>query len=224
MQRIVVIDYGMGNLRSVSKAIESVADGDEVVVTSDADIIASADRIVCPGQGAAADCMAALGDAGVVESIQQLMGSRPFMGICMGLQVLLTHSEENEGIDCLNLLPGQVRRFDNPLFDQTKFDKTKPDEHAQRLKVPHMGWSKVDQARSHPLWSGIDDGARFYFAHSYYCAPDSDEAVVGRCNYGKEFAVAVAQTKLFACQFHPEKSARDGLQLLRNFISWDGSV
>lgn len=214
MQRIAVIDYGMGNLRSVSKAIECVAENDEVLVTSDADIIASADRIVCPGQGAAADCMAALANANLVEPIKELIGSRPFMGICMGLQVLLTHSEENDGIDCMNVLPGQVKRFSRPLNDANGI----------RLKVPHMGWSKVSHTKSHPMWNDVDDGARYYFAHSYYCAPDDEASVVGSCEYGKSFAVAMTSVNLFACQFHPEKSSRDGLQLLRNFVAWDGAA
>lgn len=214
MQRIVVIDYGMGNLRSVSKAIECVAADDEVLVTADLALIASADRIVCPGQGAAADCMAALTNAGLVDSVKELIGTRPFMGICMGLQVLLTHSEENDGIDCMNVLPGEVKRFNKPLIDS---DGT-------RLKVPHMGWSKVSHAMSHPMWDGISDGSRYYFAHSYYCAPENSASVVGTCEYGIEFAVAMAQKNLFACQFHPEKSARDGLQLLRNFVAWDGAA
>lgn len=214
MQRIAVIDYGMGNLRSVSKAIESVAENDEVVVTSDAEVIASADRIVCPGQGAAADCMAALTDAKLIEPIQELIGSRPFMGICMGLQVLLTHSEENDGIDCMNVLPGQVKRFNHPLTDSG----------GQRLKVPHMGWSKVTQTKPHPMWNSIDDDSRYYFAHSFYCAPDDQASVVGSCDYGHRFAVAMTHANLFACQFHPEKSARNGLQLLSNFVKWDGEA
>jgi len=214
MQRIAVIDYGMGNLRSVSKALECVAADDEVLVTADPVLIESADKVVCPGQGAAADCMAALTDAGLVETIVALIGSRPFLGICMGLQVLLTRSEENDGIDCMNLLPGQVRRFHRPLLDTD----------AQRLKVPHMGWSRVSQPRSHPIWRGIDDGARFYFAHSYYCVPDDKDCVFGTCHYGVEFAVAMAAKQLFACQFHPEKSSNEGLALLRNFVEWDGAT
>jgi len=214
MQRIAVIDYGMGNLRSVSKAIECVATNDEVLVTSDPAKIISADRIVCPGQGAAADCMAALQHANLVEPIKEVIGTRPFMGICMGLQVLLTHSEENDGIDCINVLPGQVKRFKRPL---TNTD-------GGRLKVPHMGWSKVNQTHPHPMWNGVADGARYYFAHSYYCVPDNSESVVGSCEYGLEFCVALASPNLFACQFHPEKSAKDGLQLLKNFIDWNGAV
>jgi len=218
MQRIAVIDYGMGNLRSVSKAIECVAPNDEVLVTSNSKQIASADRIVCPGQGAAADCMAALNDAQLVEPIKAIIGTRPFMGICMGLQVLLSQSEENGGVDCMNVLPGQVKRFGRPLMSS---------DH-QRLKVPHMGWSEVKQtqslSQSHSMWNGISDGARFYFAHSYYCVPDDVMSVVGSCVYGNEFCVAVAAKQLFACQFHPEKSGKDGLQLLRNFVAWDGAA
>jgi len=214
MQRIAVIDYGMGNLRSVSKAIECVAENAEVLVSSDSQLISSADRIVCPGQGAAADCMAALTDAGLTQTIKDLIGSRPFMGICMGLQVLLTRSEENDGVDCMNVIPGQVSRFEKPLIDDA----------GNRLKVPHMGWSEVSHTLAHPMWEGIKDSARYYFAHSYYCKPDGKDSVVGSCHYGIDFAVAVADKNLFACQFHPEKSARDGLQLLRNFVAWDGKA
>lgn len=211
MQKIAVIDYGMGNLRSVSKAIEHVADNAEVVVSSDARVIESADRVVCPGQGAAADCMAALHESGLTQTILDIAGTRPFLGICMGYQVLLTHSEENGGVDCLDIVPGRVSRFADPLFDSGK-----------RLKVPHMGWSEVRHARSHALWANIADDSRFYFAHSYYCEPEDAGAVAGTCHYGHDIAVAVAAPNLFACQFHPEKSARDGLQLLKNFASWDG--
>jgi len=212
MQRIAVIDYGMGNLRSVSKALEHVAPNDEVVVTSDAHVIASAERIVCPGQGAAADCMSALHAGGLVQTIVDTIDTRPFLGICMGLQVLLSMSEENGGIQCVDVLDGKVKRFATPLLDAD----------SNRLKVPHMGWSEVSQQRSHALWQGVADNARFYFAHSYYCSPSAEEVVVGTCDYGHPFAVAVARHGLFACQFHPEKSARDGLQLLRNFTQWDG--
>lgn len=214
MQRIAVIDYGMGNLRSVAKAIESVAEQHEVVVTSNASAIETADKIVCPGQGAAADCMAALHEHQLVDLIRSMVGTVPFLGICMGLQVLLSRSEENGGVDCINCLPGKVQRFAAPLTDDT----------GQRLKVPHMGWSKVRQQSSHSLWQAIPDDARFYFAHSYYCKPDNAEQVTGVCDYGHEFAVALADKNVFACQFHPEKSAKHGLQLLSNFVGWDGSV
>jgi len=210
MQRIAVIDYGMGNLRSVSKALERVAPRDEILVSSDAAVIASADRIVFPGQGAAKDCMLALHQSGLAQTVINTIDTRPFLGICMGFQVLLSHSDENGGIDCLDLVPGNVVRFAQPLVD----------EQGGRLKVPHMGWSPVSQRRSHPLWVGIADGARFYFAHSYLCVPNDDDTVTGRCHYGSDFAVAIARPGLFACQFHPEKSADDGLKLLQNFVEW----
>ena len=214
MQRIAVIDYGMGNLRSVSKALETVAPDDEVLVSSEADQIAAADRIVCPGQGAARDCMRALHETGMGAVVERVIDTRPFLGICMGYQVLLSRSEENEGVACLDLVPGEVRRFDTPLHDTD----------GQRLKVPHMGWSPVAQCGLHPLWSGIDDGARFYFAHSYYCVPAETGLVSGRTTYGPSFAASVARPNVFACQFHPEKSAADGLRLLANFTTWDGST
>ncbi len=215
MQRITVIDYGMGNLRSVSKALEHVVAADtEVRVSSDRSLIAESDRIVCPGQGAAMDCMQQLRehamDKAVVDSIR---GGKPFLGICMGLQVLLGESEENEGTECLNILPGKVRRFTQPLTDT---------DSGEKLKVPHMGWSRVEQIRAHPLWKNIDNGARFYFCHSYYVEPANSDLTIGRCVYGQAFSASLARENIFACQFHPEKSARDGLQLLRNFSLWDG--
>ena len=212
MQRIAVIDYGMGNLRSVSKALERVAPDDEVVVSADAAVIGASDRIVCPGQGAARDCMAALHASGLGRVVLDTVDTRPFLGICMGLQVLLGESDENGGVACLGVVPGRVVRFDDPLVDA----------NGERLKVPHMGWSPVRRTREHALWSGIDDGARFYFAHSYVCEPDDAALVAGTCQYGREFAVALAYPGFFACQFHPEKSARDGLRLLANFVAWDG--
>jgi glutamine amidotransferase len=212
MNRIAVIDYGMGNLRSVSKAIEHVAPDDEIIVTGDSETIRAADKIVCPGQGAAADCMRALRENGLTEIIGDVIGSRPFLGICMGFQVLFDNSEENEGVSCLGHLPGQVRRFSEPLLDA--------DGH--RLKVPHMGWSQVAHSRAHPLWQGIANQSRFYFAHSYFCVPADVTLATGVCNYGQDIVVSVASDKVFACQFHPEKSADDGLQLLRNFVHWNG--
>lgn len=210
MQRIAVIDYGMGNLHSVAKAIEHVAPEHEVVVTDDQSLIRSADKIVCPGQGAAADCMAAIRQHGLESLLKDALSAQPFLGICMGFQVLFDHSEENGGVDCLSVLPGQAKRFAQPLLTANN----------ERLKVPHMGWSQVAHARQHPLWHGIQDNARFYFAHSYYCVPSNSESVTGYCDYGSRIAVAVAQDNVFACQFHPEKSANDGLTLLRNFVQW----
>ncbi len=213
MQRIAVIDYGMGNLRSVSKALELVAPGADVIVTADSSIIGSADRVVCPGQGAAADCMKALQAANLTSVIVEAVSSRPFLGICMGLQVMLSASEENLGVGCLNVIPGTVKRFANPLLSRT----------GERFKVPHMGWSKVEQTHSHALWHGIDNDARFYFAHSYYCVPVDQSVSFGVCDYGHEFTVTLAKANLFACQFHPEKSSKDGLRLLANFTQWAGS-
>jgi glutamine amidotransferase len=212
-QRVAVIDYGMGNLRSVSKAIEHVAPDADVVVSDDANTILSADRIVCPGQGAARDCMAALAQSDLDQVVVQGMASRPFLGICMGCQVLLTRSEENGGVDCLDVVPGVARRFDSPLLD----------DNGERLKIPHMGWSEVMHTRDHPLWQDIPDGARFYFAHSYYCDIQDEAAVAGRAVYGRNIPVAAGGEGWFACQFHPEKSAQDGLQLLKNFVSWNGT-
>ncbi len=212
-QRIAVIDYGMGNLRSVAKALEHVAPDAEVVVSSDAAIIDSADRIVCPGQGAAGDCMQALRESGMDQVVLRTVETRPFLGICMGLQVLLTHSDENGGVDCLGVIKGGVKRLADPVSGA-----------GTRLKVPHMGWSQVRHRRAHALWQGIDDETRFYFAHSYYCVPDNAMAVVGDCDYGVLIDVALAGPGLFACQFHPEKSAREGLQLLRNFTVWRGGA
>ena len=212
MQRIAVIDYGMGNLRSVSRALEKVAPDAEVVVSGDADLIASSDRVVCPGQGAARDCMAALHESGLGRTVRETVDTRPFLGICMGLQVLLERSDENGGVPCLGVVPGRVVRFADPLLGAD----------GGRLKVPHMGWSPVRQAADHALWAGIADGARFYFAHSYVCEPDDPALAVGTCEHGREFAAAIAYPGFFACQFHPEKSSADGLRLLANFVGWDG--
>ena len=216
MQRIAVIDYGMGNLRSVSKAVEHVAPNDSVQVTSDANIIKEADRIICPGQGAAADCMQALRDHELVSAIKDVSQTRPFFGICMGLQVLLSRSDENGGVDCLDVLQGSVKRFAAPLVSAT----------GERLKVPHMGWSPVVRTDAHhgghPMWQGIPEGTRFYFAHSYFCVPSNDEHVAAHTDYGQPIAVALAADNVFACQFHPEKSSDSGLKLLENFVRWKG--
>lgn len=214
MQRIAVIDYGMGNLRSVSKALEHVVgESTEVVVTSDESIIADSDRVVCPGQGAAKDCMSQLQASNMDKAVRDVIqDGRPFMGICMGLQVLLTRSDENDGTDCLGIIQGNVLKFADSLVDTDK----------QRLKVPHMGWSEVKQSQAHPMWAGIEPGSRFYFCHSYYVVPDDLVSAVGECTYGNTFTATIARDNIFACQFHPEKSAKDGLKLLANFAVWDG--
>lgn len=209
-QKIAVIDYGMGNLRSVSKAVEHVAADAEVRVTDDADWIAAADRVVFPGQGAARDCMAAIGEHHVRQAVLDAARNKPFLGICMGLQVLLSHSEENGGTDLLGLFPGEVVRFPSDM----------PGDGDLPLKIPHMGWSRVDQTRAHPLWQGIEDGSRFYFVHSYHVVPEDETLVAATTDYGIRFNCAIARDNLFAVQFHPEKSADAGLQLLENFVNW----
>jgi len=214
-QTIAVIDYGMGNLRSVAKAIEHVADGATVLVTRDDADIRNADRVVFPGQGAARDCMAQLRAHNVLESIRGAFADKPFLGICMGLQVLFDRSDENHGVDCLGLIRGTVHAFASDLRDS---------QAGVRLPVPQMGWNQVWQADSnHPLWRGIDEGARFYYCNSYYVSPQDHMLAAGRSHYGNGFTCAIAQDNVFACQFHPEKSADNGLQLLRNFARWNGA-
>lgn len=213
---VAVIDYGMGNLRSVAKAVEHAAEGScEVIVTDNAEHIAGADRVIVPGQGAARDCMQAIGQHGVGKIIADTIAHKPFLGICMGMQVLLDRSEEHGGTDCLGLLKGQVRRFAHGLKD--------PDSGA-RLSVPQMGWNRVDTVMEHPLWEGIASGERFYFANSYFADPEDKNVIAGRTTYGSDFASALAFGCAFAVQFHPEKSQRAGLRLLSNFLRWDGKV
>lgn len=209
--KVTVIDYGMGNLRSVAKALESVApQGTEVCVSSRASDIIDADRVVLPGQGAAAACMAAIEECGLRSPILDAIQAKPFLGICMGLQVLFEHSAENNGVACLGVVPGQVRAFEADLRDE---------QTQEPLTVPAMGWNRVAQCR-HPLWQGIDDNSHFYFAHSYYTRPTDPSLEVGRSSYGAGFTSAIARDNLFACQFHPEKSASQGLKLLGNFLRW----
>jgi glutamine amidotransferase len=209
-KNIVVIDYGMGNLRSVSKAIEHVVEpGDRVVVSDDPTTIAAADHVVFPGQGAARDCMAAISDHHLNRAILDAARHKPFLGICMGLQVLLDFSEENGGTALLGLIPGQVRRFGEMR-----------DAAGQRLKIPHMGWNRVRQGAPHPLWEGIAEQSRFYFVHSYHVVPQAEGLVAASTDYGICFTSAIADGNLFAVQFHPEKSAEAGLRLLRNFVNW----
>jgi glutamine amidotransferase len=213
MQTIAVVDYGMGNLRSVVNALEAVGRTiDRVLLTSDPEQVRSADKVVFPGQGAAGDCMRAIDEYGLREAVIEAAGERPFLGICMGLQVLIDYSEENQGTDCLGYLPGRVRYFGDDHRDRD----------GPRLKIPHMGWNRVEQARPHPLWDSIADGSRFYFVHSYYLELPDTDLVAGRTDYGFDFTSAIARDNLFALQCHPEKSADTGLQLLRNFVNWDG--
>ena len=212
---IAVIDYGMGNLRSVSKALEHVALDHQVVrITSDADVIAEAERVVFPGQGAARDCMQHLAERKLLDVVVKAAREKPFLGICMGMQVLLTHSEENGGVDCMGMYPGEVKAFADVSLREKMVD----------CKIPHMGWNAVFQKQQHPMWEGILDGSRFYFVHSYYAAPEDDSIIAGTTEYGIEFVSAIACDNVFAVQFHPEKSAHDGLQLLNNFCRWDGTL
>lgn len=214
-ETIAVIDYGMGNLRSVVKALEHVASNQQKVILTDSDQeIASAQRVVFPGQGAARDCMSAIDEHRLREIISDAARNKPFLGICMGMQVLVEHSEENAGTDCLGVYPGQVKYFGSQLTDDA----------GEKLKVPHMGWNQVRQTRQHPLWEGIDDNSRFYFVHSYYLDTEAPDLEVGHCVYGKEFTCAIAKDNVFAMQCHPEKSADAGLRLLSNFVQWDGQA
>ena len=210
MQKIVIVDYNLGNLRSVSKAIEHVAADAEVMVTDDADAIRSADRVVFPGQGAARDCMAAISDHHVERAVREAASAKPFLGICMGLQVLMDYSEENAGTALLGMIPGRVQRFRGGSRGANGLP----------LKIPHMGWSQVDQTLDHPLWHGIPDHGRFYFVHSYYVLPEDPQLTAATTEYGERFTCAIARGNLFAVQFHPEKSADDGLRLLQNFVEW----
>ena len=211
MSRIAVIDYGMGNLRSVSQAIQHVANGHDVVVTADPAVVRTADRVVFPGQGAMPDCMRELDARGLRPAVLEAAQTRPFLGICIGEQMLFAHSEEGD-VPGLGVFPGPVRRF--PVGRMLAAD-------GARLKVPHMGWNGVAHVRAHPLWAGIADGERFYFVHSYYVDPADPALTVGRCEYGIPFTAAVARDNIFAVQFHPEKSAAAGLRLLANFVGWN---
>jgi imidazole glycerol-phosphate synthase subunit HisH len=211
MARVAVVDYGMGNLRSVSQAVLHVAaqTGHEVVVTQQPDEVRAAERIVLPGQGAMRDCMRELADSGLRESVLEAAASKPLMGVCVGMQMLLTHSEEQD-TPGLDLIPGQVRRF--RLEGRLQAD-------GSRFKVPQMGWNRVRQ-RAHPLWQGVADDSWFYFVHSYYTEPQNENHTAGTTDYGARFTCAVARDNIFATQFHPEKSADAGLALYRNFLHW----
>ncbi len=211
MNKIVVVDYGMGNLRSVAQALRAVAPEANVLISGDVADIDSADRIVLPGQGAMRDCMASLRQSGVEEALLRAAKTRPVMGVCVGEQMLFDSSEEAD-TSGLGLLPGKVVRF--------QLDgRLQPD--GSRFKVPQMGWNRVKQVRQHPLWQGILDDSYFYFVHSYYVQPDDASLTAGETEYGAPFCCAVARDNIFATQFHPEKSAGAGLQLYKNFVHWN---
>ncbi len=216
MSTVAVIDYGMGNLHSVAKAVEhagrELAIGIKVDVTAQPRKIAAADRVIFPGVGAIRDCMAEIRRLNVGEMVAEAMQTKPVLAICVGMQALMEHSEENGGVDCLGLVPGEVRYFGDDLRDDA----------GAWLKVPHMGWNQVRQTRGHPLWRGVADGSRFYFVHSYYVRTAWSGIATGVSTYGKEMVAAFADRNIFATQFHPEKSQTAGLRLLGNFLRWAG--
>ena len=218
MNKIAVIDYGMGNLHSVAKALEHVGreldDQVEVVVTADAKVIAESDRVIFPGVGAIRDCMAEILRSDVDQIVKDAIQSKPVLAICVGMQALMNSSEENGGVECLGFLDGEVRYFGDDLRDVD----------GKRLKVPHMGWNQVIQTIDHPLWKDVPDNSRFYFVHSYYVKTQQQAMVTGTANYGNDFAATLADNNIFATQFHPEKSQTVGLTLLRNFLLWDGTA
>ncbi len=222
---VAVVDYGMGNLRSVSQAVQHAAQGSgfEVVVTSRPEVVMAAERIVLPGQGAIADCMRELTESGLLESVLHAAANKPLFGVCVGMQMLLTHSAEGRpgddgaGTPGLGFVPGEVLKFD--LAGQLQAD-------GSRYKVPQMGWNQVSQSLlndkcSHPIWQGVPDNSYFYFVHSFYARPSDARHTAGVTCYGQCFTAAIARDNIFATQFHPEKSAAQGLALYRNFLSWN---
>ncbi len=216
-QTVAVIDYGMGNLRSVAQAVIHATTDTHVnaVITSDPQAVRQAHRVVLPGQGAMADCMRELRESGMLEPVLEAAATKPLFGVCVGMQMLLDHSAEGHtaaGTPGLGLIPGEVVKFD--LAGQTAPD-------GNRYKVPQMGWNRVIQARPHPVWAGVPDESWFYFVHSFYARPSDAQHSVGESDYGSRFTAAVARDNIFATQFHPEKSATQGLALYRNFLHWN---
>ena len=216
-QTVAVVDYGMGNLRSVAQAVIHATTDTHVnaVITADPQVVRNAHRVVLPGQGAMADCMRELRESGLLESVLEAAATKPLFGVCVGMQMLLDHSAEGRtaaGTPGLGLIAGEVIRFD--LAGQLAPD-------GSRYKVPQMGWNRVHQARPHPVWGGVPDGQWFYFVHSYYARPADAAHSVGETDYGARFTSAVARDNIFATQFHPEKSADQGLALYRNFLHWN---
>jgi len=209
---VAVVDYGMGNLRSVSQAVIHAAEGQgfEVAITCDPEVVRTAERVVLPGQGAMRDCMRELADSGVKEAVLEAAATKPLLGVCVGMQMLLDHSEEQD-TPGLGLIPGRVQRF--RLEGRLQ-------EDGSRFKVPQMGWNRVHQPRAHAVWDGIPDESWFYFVHSFYATTALPEHSAGETDYGARFTCAVARDNIFATQFHPEKSAALGLALYRNFLHW----
>jgi glutamine amidotransferase len=215
MRTVAVIDYGMGNLRSVAQAVMAAAHGSDVkvVITANPEEVHAAERVVLPGQGAMRDCMQELNDSGLLPAVLDAAANKPLFGVCVGMQMLLDHSAEGGegGTPCLGLIPGEVVKFD--LAGQHQAD-------GSRFKVPQMGWNQVTQTQAHPLWQGIPDNSYFYFVHSFYARPLDTRHTAGVTDYGQSFTSVLARGNIFATQFHPEKSADLGLSLYRNFLSW----
>jgi len=203
---IAIIDYGIGNLRSVHNAVSFISPKTKSIITSDPDMVARADKVIFPGQGAMPDCISQLDLRGLKESVIEAAKQKPFLGICLGLQMLLEKSEEGS-VNGFGLLPGIVKRF-------------QPNKN-ERIKIPHMGWNKVDVLNPHPMWNKISSASRFYFVHSFYAEVRDKSLVMATSNHGEKFTCAIAKANIFAVQFHPEKSSELGLQLLNNFITWD---
>jgi glutamine amidotransferase len=211
MSSVAVIDYGMGNLHSIAKALQHAHSETAVIVTNNPETILGADRVVFPGVGAIRDCMNALADRGLITVIERAATSKPLLGICLGMQALLNESEENGGTACLGLIPGRVLRFADDMTDAA----------GRPLKIPHMGWNRVKPEVGHPLWRGIAPGSWFYFVHSYFARPADSRNVAATTDYSEPFASALVRENIFAVQFHPEKSQEAGLRLLANFLNWD---
>jgi glutamine amidotransferase len=217
---IAIVDYGMGNFHSVARALAYAAPDADIRICNTAAAIDAADRVVFPGQGAMADCMRTLNESGLRDSVMRAARTKPLLGVCVGEQMLFDRSEEGP-TECLGIFPGTVRRFAGPQYAASATaSPATPADTVERLTVPHMGWNKVRQTRSHPIWEGIPDETHFYFVHSYYAAPADPAVGVGETDYGGSFTCAVAAANIFAVQFHPEKSAEHGLRLYRNFVDW----
>ncbi|MFK7795248.1 MAG: imidazole glycerol phosphate synthase subunit HisH [Gammaproteobacteria bacterium] len=215
MEKVAIVDYGMSNLHSVFSALTKVSNGNfDIQISRDPSVINDCDRVVFPGQGAAADCMRQINHYGLADSIQKAASEKPFLGICMGMQVLLENSQENNNTECLGLLKGSVKAF-SEAFKTTGVGN----EH----KIPHMGWNTIEQKFDHPIWAGIEQHSYFYFVHSYYVSLADARQSAGMTDYGIEFSSVLANGKVFAMQCHPEKSADNGLQLLTNFLNWNGN-
>ena len=212
-ETIGVIDYGMGNLHSLGKALERVASSERIVISYDAEELGACDKLVLPGVGGVRACMTELKRLDLYELVREQAKKVPLLGICLGMQVLHEWSDENNGVPALGLVPGKVVRFPDP-----------PAEATERLKVPHMGWNRVKQASKHPIWAGVPDDSWFYFVHSYHAVPRHKKHLIGTADYGQPFAAAVAKDNIVAFQFHPEKSREHGMTLLANFVNWDGKA